>query len=259
MSANATPLRVLIVDDEEPARAFLRRRLAEVGGVEIISECPNGFAAVKAAAEHKPDLVFLDIQMPRLDGFEVCELLGPGVPVIFVTAHDEHALRAFEVAAVDYLLKPFSAERLRKALERARTRIGRPAPEILSIAARAKPGGYLERLVVKDGPDIVLVPCEKIDFIEAQQDFVALHTQGKVLLKNQTIASLEAALDPRHFVRIHRGSIVALSRIAQIHPYSKDDKMAVLKDGTRLPVSRAGYKKLRALWEEGAPAPETGG
>lgn len=253
MTESATPLRVLIVDDEEPARKFLRRRLEEIGGVEILGECPNGFAAVKAAAEHKPDLVFLDIQMPKLDGFEVCELLGPTVLVIFVTAYDQHALRAFEVQAVDYLLKPFSAERLQKALERARARIGRPAAEILPLAARAKPGGYLERLVVKDGSSIVFVPCEKIDFIEAQEDFVALHTQGKVLLKHQTIASLEAALDPRHFVRIHRGSIVAVNRIAQLHPYSKDDKLAVLKDGTRLPVSRAGYKKLRALWENDAP------
>jgi len=249
MSQAPGALKVLIVDDEEPARSYLRRQLQALGSVEILGECANGFAAVKAAAERAPDLVFLDIQMPKLDGFEVCELLDPKVLVVFVTAYDQHALRAFEIHAVDYLLKPVPAERLRQALDRARARLGRPGPEILALSASARPGGFLERLVVKDGADIVLVPCDRLDWVEAQEDYVALHSQGKAFLKNQTIASLEAALDPKRFVRIHRSTIVALDRIAQIHPYSKDDRLAVLKDGTRLPISRTGYRKLRALWE----------
>jgi two-component system LytT family response regulator len=246
-------LRVLIVDDEEPARQFLRRELETVGSVEILGECANGFAAVKAATELKPEVVFLDIQMPKLDGFEVCELLDPKVLVVFVTAYDAHALRAFEVHAVDYLLKPVSAERLRRALEHARERLGEPGPGILAVSAAARPAGFLERLVVKDGADIVFIPCARLDWVEAQEDFVALHSQGRSFLKNQTIASLEAALDPKRFVRIHRSSIVNLERIVQVHPYSKDDKLAVLKDGTRLPISRGGYKKLRALWDGAAP------
>jgi two-component system LytT family response regulator len=250
-------LRAVIVDDEELARALLREYVESSTGVEIVSECANGFEAVKAISEKKPDLVFLDVQMPKLDGFEVLELIGPEVAVIFVTAFDQYAMRAFDEHAVDYLLKPFSLERFQKALERARRRVGEtpssipktpkalPATE-LARAARP-PRDYLQRIVVKDGARVHIIPVERLDYAEAQDDYVSLHSQGKSYLKEQTISSLEAGLDPERFVRIHRSVIVNLERVAKIEPYAKDSRVAVLSDGAQLPVSRAGYERLRAL------------
>jgi two-component system LytT family response regulator len=250
-------LRAVIVDDEELARALLREYVESSTGVEIVSECANGFEAVKAISEKKPDLVFLDVQMPKLDGFEVLELIGPEVAVIFVTAFDEYAMRAFDEHAVDYLLKPFSLERFQRALERARRRLGEnpssvsktpkalPATE-LAHAARP-PREFLQRIVVKDGARVHIIPVERLDYAEAQDDYVSLHSQGKSYLKEQTISSLEAGLDPERFVRIHRSVIVNLERVAKIEPYAKDSRVAVLSDGAQLPVSRAGYERLRAL------------
>jgi two-component system LytT family response regulator len=247
-------LRAAIVDDEELARALLREYVESSAGVEIVAECANGFEAVKAISEKKPDLVFLDVQMPKLDGFEVLELIGQEVAVIFVTAFDQYAMRAFDEHAVDYLLKPFSLERFQKALERARRRLGEnalnttkawPATE-LARAARP-PREYLQRIVVKDGARVHIIPVERLDYAEAQDDYVSLHSQGKAYLKEQTISSLEAALDPERFVRIHRSTIVNLERVAKIEPYAKDSRVAVLSDGAQLPVSRAGYERLRAL------------
>jgi two-component system LytT family response regulator len=221
-----------------------------------VAECANGFEAVKAIAELKPDLAFLDVQMPKLNGFEVLELIGREVAVIFVTAYDEYAMRAFDEHAVDYLLKPFSRERFQKALERARKRLGEPTPPSdaptrlppadLASAARA-PQQFLQRVVVKDGPRVHIIPIDRLDYAEAQDDYVALHSQGKSYLKEQTISSLEAALDPERFVRIHRSVIVNLERIAKIEPYGKDSRVAVLTDGSQLPVSRTGYERLRNL------------
>jgi two-component system, LytTR family, response regulator len=250
-------LRAVIVDDEELARALLREYVESSAGVEIAAECANGFEAVKAISEKKPDLVFLDVQMPKLDGFEVLELIGQEVAVIFVTAFDQYAMRAFDEHAVDYLLKPFSLERFQKALDRARQRLGAnpsssakgpknfPATE-LARAARP-PREYLQRIVVKDGARVHIIPVERLDYAEAEDDYVSLHSQGKTYLKEQTISSLEAALDPERFVRIHRSTIVNLERVAKIEPYAKDSRVAVLSDGAQLPVSRAGYERLRAL------------
>jgi two-component system LytT family response regulator len=238
----------VIVDDEELARALLREYLASSREIEILAECANGFEAVKAISERKPDLVFLDVQMPKLDGFEVLELIGRDVAVIFVTAFDQYAMKAFDAHAVDYLLKPFSQERFDKALERARQRLGEkmpPAPE-LARAARP-PEQHLERIVVKDGARVHIIPVDKLDYAEAQDDYVELHSQGKSFLKQQTISSLEAALDPLLFVRIHRSVIVNLERVAKIEPYAKDSRVAVLSDGTQLQVSRAGYDRLKTL------------
>jgi len=207
---------------------------------------------VKAIAEHKPDLVFLDVQMPKLDGFEVLELIGREVPVIFVTAFDQYATRAFDQHAVDYLLKPFSQERFQKALERARQRLGQPAvlpPPDLAAAARP-PRQFANRIVVKDGTKVHIIPADRLDYVEAQDDYVSLHSQGKSYLKQQTIASLEAALDPRVFVRVHRSYVVNFERVVRIEPYSRDSKVAVLSDGSQLPVSRAGYDRLKGLLEE---------
>jgi two-component system LytT family response regulator len=241
----------VIVDDEELARHLLREYLASSREIDILAECANGFEAVKAISERKPDLVFLDVQMPKLDGFEVLELIDRDVAVIFVTAFDQYAMKAFDAHAVDYLLKPFSQERFDKALERARQRLGEklpPAPE-LARAARP-PQQHLERIVVKDGARVHIIPVDKLDYAEAQDDYVALHSQGKSFLKQQTISSLETALDPQLFVRIHRSIIVNLERVAKIEPYAKDSRVAVLTDGTQLQVSRAGYDRLKTLLGE---------
>jgi two-component system LytT family response regulator len=249
-AAAPPPLRVAIVDDEEPARRLLRGLLARHGAVEVVAECANGFEAVKVAAELRPDLLLLDIQMPKLDGFEVMELLGEeGPAVVFVTAHDEHALRAFEVHAVDYLLKPVSAERLTEALERSRRRrgaAGRPPARALADAARL-PGTYLERLLVREGGAVAVIPADKLDYVEARDDYVGLRAEGRKHRKQQTLAELEAQLDPTRFVRIHRSYLLNVERLARIELYAKDSRVAILRDGTRLPVSRAGYARLQEL------------
>ncbi len=244
-------LRVVIVDDEELARQILREYLSTLEGVEIAAECANGFEAVKAIAEHQPDLVFLDVQMPKLDGFEVLELIGRAIPVVFVTAYDQYAMRAFDAHAVDYLLKPFSLERFQTALERARQRIGKsmPPPTELTAAARP-PQQHAHRIVVKDGTRVTIIPVDRLDYIEAQDDYISLYSQGKPHLKQQTISSVEGLLDPERFVRIHRSYIVNLERVARIEPYTKDSRVAVLTTGAQLPVSRAGYERLKALLEE---------
>jgi two-component system LytT family response regulator len=216
--------------------------------VEVLAECANGFEAVKAAAGHKPVLLFLDVQMPKLDGFEVLELIGSDAAVIFVTAYDTYAMRAFDVHAVDYLLKPFSEERFDAALERARQRIGKKMPDPVELAASARPPSrYLERIVIKDGTRVHIIPVAKLDYAEAQDDYVSLHSGGKSYLKQQTISSLEAALDPSRFIRIHRSYIVNLERVVKMEPYAKESRVAVLADGTQLPVSRAGYARLAEL------------
>jgi two-component system LytT family response regulator len=253
----SSSIRAVIVDDEELARHLLREYLSESGTVELAAECANGFEAVKAIAEHKPDLVFLDVQMPKLDGFEVLELIDPSIAVIFVTAYDQYAMRAFDANAVDYLLKPFSADRFRKALERVRHRLGNPVPASgakisaaeLSAAARP-PEQKLERIVVKDGTKVHIIPLDKLDYVEAQDDYIALHSEKKNYLKQQTVSSIEAQLDPKKFVRIHRSYIVNLERIARIEPYTKDTRVAVLLDGTQLAVSRSGHAKLKAMLGE---------
>ncbi len=243
-------IRTLIVDDEELARISLRELLKAEPDIEIVAECANGFEAVKAAAETKPDLVFLDIRMPKLDGFEVLELIGPEIAVVFVTAYDTYAMRAFDAHAVDYLLKPFSPERFRTALERVRARVTPARPPATELAAAARPPQeYLERIVVKDGARVHVIPVDKLDYAQAQDDYLSLRSDGKNYLKQQTIAQLEAGLDPARFVRIHRSYIVNLERVARIEPYTKDSRVAILRDGTQLPVSRAGYAKLKDLLE----------
>jgi two-component system LytT family response regulator len=237
------------VDDEELARRGLRRDLALLPGIEVVAECPDGFEAVRAASELKPDLVLLDIQMPRLDGFEVLEMLDPGIAVIFITAHDEHAIRAFEVHAVDYLLKPVDLERLRQALERARGRLRRREPmPVAALAAAARPAGVpVSRILVRDGSRVHVIPVDGIDYLEAQDDYVAVHAAGRSHLKQQTIGALEASLDPRRFIRIHRSYILNLDRLDRIELYAKDSRVVILRDGTRLPLSRAGHTRLRSL------------
>lgn len=300
-------IRVLLVDDEAPARSLLREYLSAHAGVEVVGECANGFEAVKAISENAPDLVFLDVQMPKLDGFEVLELLQPdtrsaGAPaVIFCTAYDEYALKAFEVHAVDYLLKPFGRERLADALSRARERLALaavraaaaaggsgvapaaassgPVPvtataapsggagsaadtagtraaspsSAAAIAATARgPGRFAGRIVVRDGAQVHVIPVDRLEFAEAQDDYVAIHElasagAGKTHLKHQPLAELAESLDPARFVRIHRSYVVNVERIARIELLGKDQRIAVLHDGRQLPVSRSGHERLKDL------------
>ncbi|HJW08575.1 MAG TPA: response regulator [Holophagaceae bacterium] len=244
-------LRTLIVDDEDLARAVVREHLGAHADLEIVGEAGNGFDAVKLAAELKPDLVFLDIQMPKLDGFEVLELLEGRPAVVFVTAYDQHALRAFDAHAVDYLLKPFSKERFDAALDKVRRLTERPAPSDLAPALQkeARAGRPVERIVVKDGAKVSFVPLDKLDWVQAQDDYVLLRTEGRNLMKQQTMASLESQLPAERFIRIHRGYILNLDRLAKLEQDGKDSREAVLRDGTRLPVSKSGYQRLKELWE----------
>ncbi len=246
-------MRAIIVDDEELARGYLRELLGVHSEIEIAGECANGFEAVKSISEIHPDLVFLDVRMPKLDGFEVLELIESTIMpvVIFVTAFDQYAMRAFDAHAVDYLLKPFSAERLSRALERARARLGeRGIPAAVAVEARAS-GDRPQRIVVKDGTRVHVIALGKLDYVEAQDDYVALHSEGKTYLKQQAIGNVEAMLDPAVFVRIHRSAIVNLERVARIEPYGKESRIAILSDGTRLPVSRTGYARLLEVMESG--------
>jgi two-component system LytT family response regulator len=242
-------IQTIIVDDEEPARLLLREYLTKRDDINIAAECSNGFEAVKALTELKPDLAILDIQMPKLNGFEVLELAENPPTVIFATAYDQYAIKAFELHAVDYLLKPFSKERLDEALDHVAKRLKTKKPlhiEALAAAAGMKPA-ILERVLVKDGSKVHVIPADKIDYIEAEDDYVAIKAEGKSHLKQQSMAELEKMLDPAKFVRVHRSSIINLERIARIELYAKDSRMAILKDGTKLLISRAGYDKLKKM------------
>ncbi len=242
-------IRTIIVDDEEPARLVLREFLTEHKEIEILADCANGFDAVKAISDLHPDLVILDIQMPKLNGFEVLELLEHPPAIIFATAYNQYAVKAFEVHAVDYLLKPFSKDRLSEALEHAeghlRKRKSVPVQELVSAAGmKVSP---LERILVKDGSKVHIIPVDKIDYIEAQDDYVAIKSESKSHLKQERISNLEKNLDSTKFVRVHRSYIINIERIARIELYAKDSRMAILKDGTKLLISRVGYNKLKGL------------
>lgn len=240
-------MRVIIVDDEHLARALLREYLAAHPGIEIVAECANGFEAVKAIGELQPDLVFLDIQMPKLDGFEVVELAGARTQYVFVTAYDQFALKAFEVRAIDYLLKPFSRERLAQAIESARTRTT-PPEQIEAVASEAaRRDGPLQRILIRDGARVHVVPTAGVDWIEAQDDYVQISAGGRLHLKNGRMAELEQGLDPTLFLRVHRSYIVNVGAIERIEAATRNSWYAVLKDGKRVPVSRSGYQKVKDL------------
>jgi two-component system LytT family response regulator len=245
-----TRLRIAIVDDEAPARQILREYLASDPEVEIVAECANGFDAVKAVSEQHPDLLLLDVQMPKLNGFEVLELVGREVNVIFTTAYDEYALRAFDVHAIDYLLKPFGPERLHEALSTARQRLTW-APNATSAATLAvdarPPGARITRVVIRDGSNVHVVPLERVDYFEAQDDYVSVWVGSRSLLKEQALSELERQLDPHRFVRIHRSYLLNLDRLSRIELVAKDSRVAVLRDARQLPISRAGYARLKDL------------
>jgi two-component system LytT family response regulator len=245
----SAPLRALVVDDELLARSLLSELLDEIEGVDVVGEAANGFEAVQKVEQLAPDLVFLDIQMPKLSGFEVLELLGEAAPaVVFVTAYDEHALRAFEVHAVDYLLKPVDPERLRTSIERARERrLGAlPGPSASELAAAARPPEQpLDRVLIREQGRVHVLPVARIDYVEAQDDYLVFAIGERRLRRQQTLAELEEQIDPARFVRIHRSYLLNLDRLARLELYARDSWRAVLADGTRLPVSRSGHARLR--------------
>lgn len=240
-------MRVAIVDDELLARSVLREYLARHDDIDIVAECANGFDAVKAIAELEPELVFLDIQMPRLDGFEVAELIGAKTKLIFVTAYDQYALKAFECHALDYLLKPFSEQRFEQALAHARA--SRSTPEAVQTLAReaATRAAPLARVLIRDGAKVHVIASARIDYIEAQDDYISIRSEGKSYLKSQRLSELETQLDPAKFLRVHRSYLLNIDGIRRIEAATKDSHVAILRDDTRIPVSKAGYQKLKLL------------
>lgn len=247
----AGAMRAVIVDDEALARAVLREFLARHDDIEIVAECANGFEAVKAISELIPDLVFLDIQMPRLNGFEVVELIGAQAAAtrfIFVTAYDQYALKAFDCHALDYLLKPYSEQRLAHALAHARAQQRDDRQAIDSVArdaaTRAAP---LQRVLIRDGARVHVIASSAIEYIEAQDDYVSIRSDGKSYLKAQRLAELESLLDPARFLRVHRSYLLNIDGILRIEQATRDSHAAILRDGTKIPVSKAGYQKLRLL------------
>lgn len=242
-------LRTIIVEDEELARKLLKTFLSKIESIELIAECENGFEGVKMINELKPDLVFLDIQMPKITGFELLELLEHKPHIIFATAYDQYALKAFEYNAVDYLLKPYSRDRLEEAVEKVIDRIqveGKESDvaEKLSDYPRDE---YLDRVVVKDRHKIHIAPVDAVRYIESMDDYVMIYTNEGRWMKQKTMKYFENALNPANFVRIHRSYIVKVDEIAEIQQYEKESYVVILHDKTKLKVSKTGYKNLKEV------------
>ncbi len=244
------PLRVVIVDDEAPARMILREACSRHADVELVAECAHGVEALDVIDEKKPDALFLDVQMPRLTGFEMLELLEHTPLVVFVTAYDEHALAAFDVHACDYLLKPFGNDRFDEALARIRERRAstQPSPSYAELSDDAR-AASLQRIAVRRGSDVDIIPVTNLEYLEARDDYVRLHAGDRSWLKQRTLAWFEKNLDSRRFVRVHRSFMLALDALASVESETKDRHVAVLKSGARVAISRAGMKRLRAHLE----------
>jgi two-component system LytT family response regulator len=246
-----TKYKVVIIDDEPPARNIIKKYLEAIPDFEVLEECSNGFEGVKIINEIKPDLIFLDIQMPKISGFEMLELLDEKPVIIFTTAFDEYALKAFEVNAADYLLKPFSFERFNEAVKKSRVLFKDDTHQKKVIQKLIKHHEtnteYLERVVIKTGARIEVVPIESVFWLEAQDDYVMIHSKTGNYLKQKTMKFFEQHLDPNEFIRIHRSHIIRISYIKQIEPFSKMSYQAILKNGNSIPISKAGYHKIKSL------------
>jgi len=242
-------IKTIIIDDEPLAIEIIMNYLESHEDIEVLAECHNGFDGLKAIHELQPQLVFLDIMMPKLNGFEMLELLDHHPVIIFSTAYDQYALKAFEQNAIDYLLKPYAQERLDLALEKARKQLSEssPTPEILSLIKYHQQTGDLHRVVVRNGSKINIIAVDKIHYLEAMDDYVYIHTVNGKFLKQQTMKYFEDQLPAREFVRVHRSYLLALNQLAKLEPYGKDSHVALLKSGGQLPVSRSGYQKLREV------------
>jgi two-component system, LytTR family, response regulator len=243
-------IKALIIDDEPLARAVIKEYLQDHSSVQVMAECSDGFEGVKSIQQYQPQLIFLDIQMPKINGFEMLELVENVPAVIFTTAFDEYALKAFEAHAVDYLLKPFSKDRFDKAL-------GKFNDHVLAQQQKTNTGKLLEsvaenpslfeRVVVKTGGKIRIIPIPAIEYLEAADDYVKIHVQSESFLKNKTMSFFENSLPARQFVRTHRSYIVNVQEITRIDPYEKESHLAILRSGTKIPVSKSGYIKLKEV------------
>jgi two-component system, LytTR family, response regulator len=244
-------MKVIIIDDEQPARELLRNYISRCPEHECVAEAENGFAGLKYINEYKPDLVLLDIQMPKLTGFEMLELLNEPPFIIFTTAYDEFAIKAFELHAVDYLLKPFSFERFSKAIDKAveqcKTKSPKASSQTLIQEYQKNSGKPIERLIIKKGTQIIVIPTEHINYIEAEDDYVMVYAQEGRFLKEKTMKTLEEQLNPEMFVRLHRSFIVNIQQIKSIQQYEKESYLCILKSGEKIKASKSGYKKLKEM------------
>ena len=244
-------VRTLIIDDEEPARMLIRSFLETNPAIEIAGEASNGFDGLKLIQNEKPDLVFLDIQMPKISGFELLELLDEYPQIIFSTAFDEYAIRAFDFNAVDYLLKPYSRERFDQAVGEAMARIGQQETQTTGLsrmAAGVLPDGqFMDRIVVRTGQKIKVIPIDQVESIEAEDDYATIYTPEGRYMKQMTMGYFEDHLDPEEFLRVHRSHIVRISRIVQLEPYDKDTKVLVMQSGKKIHASKAGMKRLKEV------------
>ena len=244
-------MKAIIVDDEHLAREIIKKYLFDYETIEVIAECTNGFEAVKEITEKKPDLIFLDIQMPKLNGFEMLELIDEQPEIIFTTAFDNYALNAFEVNAADYLLKPFSEDRFSEALSKVMERIKNKVDSEEQINKLIKYNDdqpeVLERIAVKDGSKITIIPVETLRWLEAQDDYVKIYSEGGKFMKKKTMKFFEDHLDRNTFIRIHRSSIININFIKQMELSEKESYRVILKDETKLPVSKTGLQKLKEI------------
>ena len=241
--------KVIIIDDEPLARSIVKEYLQKHPQIELMQECNDGFEGLKAIQQHQPDLIFLDIQMPKINGFEMLELIEQTPAVIFTTAFDEFAIKAFEAHAIDYLLKPFSQNRFDKALQKWQDQKSsskkESTKELLETASLSP--AQNQRIVIKDGSKIKIIPVHDVFYLEAADDYVKIHTKEGYFLKNKTMNHFEQVLDKQHFVRSHRSYIVNIQQITRIDPYEKDNHIAILRTGAKVPVSRSGYSKLKVV------------
>jgi two-component system, LytTR family, response regulator len=242
-------MKIIIIDDEPLARSIIREYLQYHPELELVAECNDGFEGVKAIQQYQPDLIFLDIQMPKINGFEMLELIEEPPAVIFTTAFDEFAIKAFESHAVDYLLKPFSRERFDKAISKWLQSGKTSSKEQLAPLLESVSSSPAEqhRVVVKLSGKIRIIPVEDIHFLEAADDYVKIHTREGAFLKNKTMGHFETVLNKNQFVRTHRSYMVNITEITRIDPYEKDNHLAILKTGARVPVSKTGYFKLKSV------------
>ncbi|GGK87174.1 LytR/AlgR family response regulator transcription factor [Rufibacter glacialis] len=243
-------IKCLVIDDEPLARSIVCEYLQKHPDLEIVQECSNGFEGVKAILQHQPGLVFLDIQMPKINGFEMLELVEAVPGVIFTTAFDEYAIKAFETNAVDYLLKPFTQERFDAALKKWRQKQQQPVPEAAVKVLEEVPAKQPEeqvRIVVKVHNDIRIIPVHDIHYLEAYDDYVKVHTASGCYLKKKTMGYYEKTLEKSKFVRVHRSYLLALDQLTRIEPLEKETHVALLRNGTRLPLSKTGYARLKAV------------
>jgi two-component system LytT family response regulator len=241
-------IRTILIDDEPLARTITREYLQSYPQIEVLTECNDGFEGVKAITQHKPDLIFLDIQMPKINGFEMLELLDPPPPVIFTTAFDEYAIKAFEAHAVDYLLKPYSKERFDKAMQKwFDRRQQEDSPVVRGLTEEIRQPEERTRIVVRESGNIRIIPVREVQYMEAYDDYVKIFTAKEMFLKKKTMSFYENSLDANEFIRVHRSYIVQLSQITRIEPLEKDTHVALLKNGTRIPLSKSGYARLRKV------------